>query len=64
MKERTKRMAYQINVDQYSVLTIVGEYLYANQDLTNMNHSFIAQIGNNMTNFNSVKLFSYTAILF
>jgi hypothetical protein len=50
-------MAFKIAVDKYSVLTIVGEYYYAQMDTTNQNHSIIAQIGPNLTVSNSVLAF-------
>ena len=51
-------MAFKLIVDKYSVLTIIGEYYFAQQDTTNSIHSFIAQIGQNITQFNSVILCS------
>ena len=50
-------MSFIINVDTYSVLTMVGEFYYAMLDTTNLNHSMVAQIGQNSTIFSSVTFY-------
>jgi len=47
------RIAFPITVDQYSVLSITGVYMLANGQQYN-SLSFLAQIGNNITTFNSL----------
>ncbi len=49
-------MAFPVTVDEYSVLSIGGAYNYVSEDSLN-NQSFIFQIGKNITDYPSVRLF-------
>lgn len=61
-------MAYKIEVDQYSVLTIGGGFPLADKiadgfEEENKTVTLLAQIGHNVTSFPSVKFLFNTKIL-
>jgi len=56
--ESSERIAFPIVVDKYTMLTITGGYLLAYK--SNVNQlSFLSQIGENLTVFNSVIIYIY-----
>jgi len=61
--ESSERIAFPIVVDKYTMLTITGGYLLAYKSNVNQ-QSFLAQIGENLTVFNSVIIYiNYLEIL-
>jgi hypothetical protein len=48
-----KRIAFPVTIDEYSMLTITGDYYLADKSKYNQ-LSFLAQIGKNVTAINSV----------
>ena len=51
---REYRMAFNVTVDNYEVLSISGGYIFANKDTTNLEQKYVFQFANTSTPYPSV----------